>query len=73
MGTTGYKGTPCFDHDLLWNTARRWRDRGTRIYVSEFNAPEGFECIWEKERKAGATVRKGGATKICLRTERLYR
>lgn len=69
--TEPYSGTPKFDHELFWETARKWRDRGVLVYVSEFNAPEDFEVIWEKERKVGL----GGLETAGYKTniDRLYK
>lgn len=43
-----YKGTDCksyrgFNHEAFWAWARR-----VPCYVSEYNAPQDFECVWEK-------------------------
>ena len=70
-GTTSYIRTPKFDHELFWEIARKWRDRGVLVYVSEFNAPEDFEVIWEKERKVG--VGEQSNAKYKTRIDRLYK
>ena len=69
--TKPYSGTPKFDHELFWETARKWRDRGVLVYVSEFNAPKDFEVIWEKERKVG--VGEQNNAKYKTRIDRLYK
>ena len=47
-GTTKY-ATAGFDHTEFW----RWCDRkvteGHTVFVSEYAAPDGWECVWEKE------------------------
>jgi len=46
-GTTGYKHN--FNHKLFWQWCERIANRGVPIYVSEYNAPEGWQCVWQKE------------------------
>ena len=48
--TTGYEGTPTFDHEKFWDTVRRW-SKCNVVIVSEFKAPKDFKCIWKKIRK----------------------
>jgi DNA adenine methylase len=45
--TTNYKHK--FDHDIFWEWCRNKSVEGHTIYVSEYNAPNDFECVWEKE------------------------
>lgn len=47
-GKTGYKGTPKFDHEEFWNTARTWRELGVLVFVSEFQAPDDWTSIWTR-------------------------
>ncbi len=35
-----------FDHDKFWEWVRT---RDYPVYVSEYNAPDDFVCIWQKE------------------------
>lgn len=46
-GTTGYKDS--FDHVRFWDWCRKKSKEGHEVYVSEYNAPDDFECIWSKE------------------------
>ncbi len=46
-GTTGYKNT--FNSDEFWEWAGNQSSFGHKIYVSEFEAPEGWDCIYTKE------------------------
>ena len=46
-GTTKYKDT--FDHIKFWNWCREKSKEGHLIFISEYNAPEDFECVWEGE------------------------
>lgn len=54
-------GVSAFDHEEFWNTMRDWRGRGVNVYVSEFNAPDDWEPIWEKKRKVGTGVQRNAA------------
>lgn len=46
-GTTKYAND--FDHNLFWNWVRDISKQGHIVYVSEYNAPDDFECVWKKE------------------------
>ena len=46
-GTTKYKDS--FDSDAFWQWGRDKAKEGHTVYVSEYNAPEDFKCIWEKQ------------------------
>lgn len=38
-----------FNHDEFWNWCREKKKEWHTIFISEYNAPEDFKCIWEKE------------------------
>ncbi len=50
-GTTGYDAADVFDSDKFWNKARAWSAHNL-VLVSEYNAPDDFECIWSAVRTA---------------------
>lgn len=50
-GTTRYKDD--FDHDKFWDWCREKHKEGHTIYISEYKAPDDFECIWEMELRNG--------------------
>lgn len=51
-GTTSYKiNETKFDHEAFWQWCREKKKEGHQIFISEFTAPEDFECIWEKKLK----------------------
>ena len=56
-GTTSYKDS--FDHIKFWNWCREMNDRGHKIFVSEYNAPDDFKCIWQKEIVSSLTKNTG--------------
>lgn len=39
VGTTGYKGTAPFDHELFWSWCAWQASRGVLVFVSEFTGP----------------------------------
>lgn len=67
QGTTGY-GTGPFDHAVFWETVRRWSLNNT-VVVSEYSAPEDFECVASFPMSLGLRPSAGGQG----RTERLWR
>jgi DNA adenine methylase len=69
QGTTAYEAFDGFDFKLFWNTMREWSKDNT-VVISEYNAPDDFECILEIETKTD--IRVGDGTKD-KRIERLFR
>lgn len=47
-GTKQYLNAYNFDYDLFWNTMRNW-SKNNIVIISEENAPDDFECIWQQE------------------------
>lgn len=45
--STNYKDK--FDHNKFWKWCDRQVFNGNKVFVSEYNAPEGWRCIWQKE------------------------
>lgn len=43
-GTTAYRGG--FDHDTFWSWCETQVAWGHKVFVSEYQAPEGWECVW---------------------------
>jgi len=50
QNTTGYSNS--FNHILFWDWVREKSKQGHKVYVSEYNAPKDFVCVWEKETKS---------------------
>lgn len=69
-GTKGYMAKD-FNHDRFWNLVRRFSKLGFKIFVSEYNAPDDFECVWSMERKDGMSITKVGQ-KQSVKTEKLF-
>ena len=55
QGTTKYK-TGDFDHDIFWEWCRIMKKMGHTIFISEYNAPEDFKCVWQKELKSSLSA-----------------
>jgi len=47
-----------FDHKSFWVWCRERAKEGHRVYVSEYNAPEDFECVREINHQT--TINKKG-------------
>lgn len=43
--TAGYEGGFC--HDTFWEWVRGKSREGHRVFVSEYSAPEDFDCLWQ--------------------------
>lgn len=59
-GTDKYRGFENIDHDKFWEWCRSKKREGHEIYISEFEAPEDFICIWEKKVNTLVAERSGG-------------
>ena len=58
--TAKYKGTDSFNHFLFWQWCRDMSIAGHQVFISEYNAPEDFKCIWEKKVNNSLTKNTGG-------------
>lgn len=45
-GTKGYREK--FNHDAFWIAMRLLAETGHKVFISEQQAPRGFNCVWEK-------------------------
>lgn len=59
--TTGYKD--CFNHEKFYDWCRVKKKEGHNIFVSEYNMPDDFICVWKKGVKSSlsANGRIGGS------------
>jgi DNA adenine methylase len=67
QGTKEYDTKDKFNHTLFWDWCRKKSAEGHEVYVSEYNAPTDFECIWEK--KVNVSIRPN---KTLQQTEKLF-
>jgi DNA adenine methylase len=61
-GTTKYKNK--FDHIQFWEWCRQKSKEGHTVFVSEYNASDDFECIWQKEIVSSLTQDTGSKKAI---------
>lgn len=59
-GTSGYK-TGAFDHDKFFEWCRQ-QSKKNIVFVSEYNAPYDFECVWQGEVKTNFASQRKAAT-----------
>jgi len=64
-GTSGYGNT--FNHNLFYDWCRLQKAKGHTIYISEYNMPKDFKCVWKKEIQVPSTVHGKGKA-----VEKLY-
>ena len=60
-GTTGYK-TGQFNHEEFFDWCRLMKSKGNVVFVSEYNAPEDFELVWQGEIKTNFSSTRKSAT-----------
>lgn len=65
-GVTKYKDH--FDHQRFWEWCNDMVVLGHKVFVSEYSAPAGWKCIWEKQVNSSLTKDTGGKKAI----ERLF-
>ena len=56
-----------FDYERFYNWCREKKNEGHKIFVSEYNMPPDFKCIWEKDVKVAQNP-----TKTLNATEKLF-
>lgn len=67
--TAGYK-TGDFDSEAFFDWCRAQAARGNVVFVSEYNAPDDFVCLWQGEIKTNFASSRTGATHNAV--ERLF-
>lgn len=48
-GKKQYATSKDFNHDTFWQWCRYIAELGHTVFVSEYDAPDDFECVWQKE------------------------
>ena len=69
-GTTKYK-TQEFPYDEFYKWANEMAKDNT-VLISEYDMPEGFKCIWQKETKANFDSNRKSGDKNNKRVEKLF-
>jgi DNA adenine methylase len=67
LNTAGYKNDVGFDHKVFWQWCRDMEMEGHTVFISEYNAPADFECIWE------GTIKNNMGDNSQNNTEKLFR
>ena len=65
---TGYSNSKDFNHEEFWEYMRQL-SKNHKVFISEENAPEDFECIWQKEVRRTLDANKSNQPK---RIEKLF-
>lgn len=47
--TKQYATSKNFDHDAFWEWCRDMTRKGHSVFVSEYQAPQDFKCLWQKQ------------------------
>ena len=61
QGATGYK-TGQFNHEEFFDWCRKMKSKGNSVFVSEYNAPDDFELVWQGEIKTNFSSQRKEAT-----------
>lgn len=56
QGTKQYSTSKEFNHSKFWEWCREKANEGHTVYVSEYNAPNDFECVWSKSAKSSLSA-----------------
>lgn len=65
--TKQYSTSKNFKHDKFWEWCREMSRKGHKVFISEYKAPNDFECIWCKE-----ITNSMNTTKTYKPTEKLF-
>lgn len=61
--TTKYYGTSNFSHIDFWDWCRNLSRNGHTVFVSEYKAPEDFECVWSSKPVSSSLQKNTGSRK----------
>ncbi len=60
-----------FDHDIFFDWCREKAKQGHTVFISEYNAPDDFICVWQQEVKSSLSANgKVGGNKVSI--EKLF-
>ena len=68
--TAGY-AVGKFDHDNFFEWCRNMKQKGHIVFVSEYRAPDDFECVWQGQIKTNFASKRTEATHVAV--ERLFK
>jgi len=61
-GTEKYRKMP-FSHSQFWEQCSNWVFDGHKVFVSEYNAPSDWVCVWSKEVNCNVNNKTTGPSK----------
>ena len=61
QSATGYS-TGNFNHEEFFDWCRLMASKGNLVFISEYNAPDDFECVWQGEQKTNFSSSRKKAT-----------
>lgn len=64
QNTTEYNGTNIFDYDKFWDWCRLKVKDGHQVFISEYDAPKDFICVWSKKVSSSIDQNTGGKQNI---------
>jgi DNA adenine methylase len=65
--TKEYDTKDKFNHDKFWQWCRETSSKGHKVFISEYEAPDDFKCVWSKD--VNVSIRP---TKTLQQTEKLF-
>lgn len=70
-GTKQYSTSKGFNHAEFWEWCRTTTSQGHKVFISEYEAPEDFKCVWSGDVKSSLSANGvSGGNKIS--TEKLF-
>lgn len=66
-GTKQYSTSKDFDYSKFYDWCRQKKSEGYRVFVSEYQMPDDFKCIWQKQITCAVNL-----TKTTRPTEKLF-
>lgn len=70
QNTTKFE-TGSFDYDKFWDWCRRM-SKCNKVFISGYQAPDDFKCVWSKESLANLDCNRGNDRNKKLRVEKLF-
>lgn len=67
-GTKQYSNSKNFDYASFWQWCRNMASKGHEVFISEYDAPDDFECIWSRK-----ITNAMNTTKTYSPTEKLFK
>lgn len=62
-----------FDYDKFYNWCKEQHEKNNKIFVSEYEMPNEFTCVWEKKVRVNLNNKKTNSLKLTsTKTEKLF-